>query len=233
VKPRGSAERLAEEDASWWTEEIHKRREIRRRWKEVEDENTVVIGNKVDTNHPNYVTAYNMLTGLRVAVPLLSVILTLGVSSECKSQSRINRRRLQVSTKVYIRQVLPSSQVSNVYSQGNELSPASKHDFKFKDYAPWVFRHLRALFHLDAADYLISLTSHILLSELGSPGKSGSFFYFSRDYRFVIKTLHPAEHRYLRKILRQYYEVCPAIQKLITACQVKSKYFDITVLRVT
>lgn len=91
-------------------------------------------------------------------------------------------------------------------SQGNELSPASKHDFKFKDYAPWVFRHLRALFHLDPADYLISLTSHILLSELGSPGKSGSFFYFSRDYRFVIKTVHPAEHRYLRKILRQYYE---------------------------
>jgi len=68
TKPRGSTERLTEEDASWWTEEIHKRREIRRRWKEVEDENTVIIGNKVDTNHPNYVTAYNMLTGLRVAV---------------------------------------------------------------------------------------------------------------------------------------------------------------------
>jgi hypothetical protein len=67
-KPRSSSERLAEEDANWWTEEIHKRREIRRRWKEVEDENIVVIGNKIDTNHPNYVTAYNMLTGLRVAV---------------------------------------------------------------------------------------------------------------------------------------------------------------------
>ena len=65
-------ERVAEEDASWWSEEIHKRREIRRRWKEVEDENIVVIGSKVDTNHPNYVTAYNMLTGLRVAVRLCS-----------------------------------------------------------------------------------------------------------------------------------------------------------------
>jgi len=96
-----------------------------------------------------------------------------------------------------------------MYSKGNELSPASKHDFRFKDYAPWVFRHLRALFHLDPADYLVSLTSRILLSELGSPGKSGSFFYFSRDYRFVIKTLHHAEHKYLRKILRQYFEVTP------------------------
>jgi 1-phosphatidylinositol-4-phosphate 5-kinase len=68
AKPRTSAERIPEEDASWWTEEIHKRREIRRRMREVEDENTVIIGNKVDSNHPNYVTAYNMLTGLRVAV---------------------------------------------------------------------------------------------------------------------------------------------------------------------
>lgn len=68
TRQRGSVERLPEEDASWWTEEIHKRREIRRRWREAEDENTVVIGNKIDTNHPNYVTAYNMLTGLRVAV---------------------------------------------------------------------------------------------------------------------------------------------------------------------
>jgi len=81
TKPRGSMERLAEEDASWWTEEIHKRREIRRRWKEVEDENTVVIGNKVDTNHPNYVTAYNMLTGLRVAV---SSFREQGVDDRCR-----------------------------------------------------------------------------------------------------------------------------------------------------
>jgi 1-phosphatidylinositol-4-phosphate 5-kinase len=65
-------QRPPEEDASWWTEEIHKRREIRRRWREAEDVNTVIIGNKVDTNHPNYVTAYNMLTGLRVAVCLIS-----------------------------------------------------------------------------------------------------------------------------------------------------------------
>ena len=69
-KPRSSAERITEEDASWWTEEIHKRREMRRRMREVEDENTVIIGNKIDSNHPNYVTAYNMLTGLRVAVRL-------------------------------------------------------------------------------------------------------------------------------------------------------------------
>lgn len=85
------------------------------------------------------------------------------------------------------------------------MTPGAKYDFKFKDYAPWVFRHLREIFNIDPADYLISLTSKYILSELGSPGKSGSFFYFSRDYKYIIKTIHHAEHFFLRKILRRYY----------------------------
>jgi 1-phosphatidylinositol-4-phosphate 5-kinase len=86
------------------------------------------------------------------------------------------------------------------------LTPSAQYDFKFKDYAPWVFRHLRSKFRLDPADYLMSLTSKYILSELGSPGKSGSFFYFSRDYKYIIKTIHHAEHKLLRKILPEYYK---------------------------
>jgi 1-phosphatidylinositol-4-phosphate 5-kinase len=89
---------------------------------------------------------------------------------------------------------------------GNELTPSAKYDFKFKDYAPWVFRSLREeVFRLDPADYLLSLTAKYILSELGSPGKSGSFFYFSRDYRFIIKTIRHAEHKFLLSILEKYY----------------------------
>jgi len=92
-------------------------------------------------------------------------------------------------------------------SIGNELTPSAKYDFKFKDYAPWVFRELREdCFHLDPADYLLSLTAQYILSELGSPGKSGSFFYFSRDYRFIIKTIRHTEHQFLRSILKRYHE---------------------------
>lgn len=38
---------------------------------------------------------------------------------------------------------------------GDELTPGAKYDFKFKDYAPWVFRHLREKFGIDPADYLV------------------------------------------------------------------------------
>src|ERR1700722_7126818 len=104
--------------------------------------------------------------------------------------------------------LLVYSVMNAIYSVGNELTPSAKYDFKFKDYAPWVFRALREdAFQLDPADYLVSLTEKYILSELGSPGKSGSFFYFSRDYRFIIKTIHHSEHKFLRKILREYYNV--------------------------
>ena len=57
-----------DDEAMRYAEEIRKKRESKRRWKEAEDEDRVIMGNKVDANHPNYITAYNMLTGLRVAV---------------------------------------------------------------------------------------------------------------------------------------------------------------------
>jgi hypothetical protein len=61
-------------------------------------------------------------------------------------------------------------------SIGNELTPSAKYNFKSKYYAPWVFRDLRKdHFHLDPTDYLLSITSKYILSELGSQGNSGSY----------------------------------------------------------
>jgi 1-phosphatidylinositol-4-phosphate 5-kinase len=99
-----------------------------------------------------------------------------------------------------------AKKLTHIHSIGNELTPSAKYDFKFKDYAPWVFRYLREdSFQLDPADYLLSLTAKYILSELGSPGKSGSFFYFSCDYRFIIKTIRHSEHKFLLSILPKYY----------------------------
>ncbi|KAF7312141.1 Phosphatidylinositol phosphate kinase PIPK5 [Mycena indigotica] len=132
------------------------------------DEDKVLVGNIIGEDHVNYVLMYNMLTGIRIGV------------SRC--QAKIKR---PLTDEDYVARHKFSFDIV-----GNELTPSAKYDFKFKDYAPWVFRELREdLFHLDPADYLLSLTSKYILSELGSPGKSGSFFYFSRDYRFIIKTI--------------------------------------------
>jgi 1-phosphatidylinositol-4-phosphate 5-kinase len=44
------------------------------------------------------------------------------------------------------------------------------------------------------------------LQELTSTGKSGSFFYYSADGRFTLKTIHKEEYLFLRSILVPYYE---------------------------
>lgn len=171
-----------DDDAARWTEHIKSRRASKRTRADTDDDR-VVVGTKVDENHVNWVTAYNMLTGIRFCV------------------SRVNAKLDRELTDAdFVAKHKFSFDIT-----GTELTPSAMYDFKFKDYAPWVFRHLRAKFRIDPADYLVSLTAKYILSELGSPGKSGSFFYFSRDYKYIIKTIHRGEHKFLRKILKEYY----------------------------
>jgi 1-phosphatidylinositol-4-phosphate 5-kinase len=56
------------EDAERWAEAIKQKRASKRRRRDDEDEDRVVMGTKVDQDHANWVTAYNMLTGIRFTV---------------------------------------------------------------------------------------------------------------------------------------------------------------------
>lgn len=57
-----------DEDAVRWAEAVRQKRASKRRRKDEEDDDRVVVGTKVDQNHVNWVTAYNMLTGIRFTV---------------------------------------------------------------------------------------------------------------------------------------------------------------------
>jgi 1-phosphatidylinositol-4-phosphate 5-kinase len=57
-----------DEDAIRWAEAVRQKRASKRRRKDEEDDDRVVVGTKVDQNHVNWVTAYNMLTGIRFTV---------------------------------------------------------------------------------------------------------------------------------------------------------------------
>ena len=56
-----------------------------------------------------------------------------------------------------------------------------------------VFRHLRELFAIDPADYMLAICGSDTLREMSSPGKSGSIFYLTQDDRFIIKTVKKSE----------------------------------------
>lgn len=144
----------------------------------------VLVGTPVKEGHVNYMLMYDMLTGIRISV------------SRCDAKPSRDLESLDFT----------AAHKLAFDATGNEMSPTSEYDFKFKDYAPYVFRRIRECFRVDSAEYLLSLTGKYVLSELGSPGKSGSFFYFSQDYRFIIKTIHRNEHDFILKILKDYHE---------------------------
>lgn len=59
---------VPDDDALRWAEAIRQKRASKRKRLEIEDDDRVLVGTKVDENHANWVTAYNMLTGIRVSV---------------------------------------------------------------------------------------------------------------------------------------------------------------------
>ena len=101
----------------------------------------------------------------------------------------------------------------------NTRIPGKRHgketSIDFKDYAPLVFRRVRSLFGISDRDYMLSLGPEQILgelllgtmgslAELFSEGKSRSFFYFSNDGRYLIKTIPHRELLSLINILPQY-----------------------------
>ncbi|MCE3051784.1 hypothetical protein HAX54_050795 [Datura stramonium] len=102
--------------------------------------------------------------------------------------------------------------------EGSKITPPHQStDFRWKDYCPVVFRHLRELFQVDPADYMLAICGNDALRELSSPGKSGSSFYLTQDDRFMIKTVKKSEVKVLIKMLPSYYQhVCRYENTLVT-----------------
>ncbi|KAJ3124531.1 Phosphatidylinositol-4-phosphate 5-kinase [Nowakowskiella sp. JEL0407] len=94
----------------------------------------VLVGTPVKEGHQNYTLMYDMLTGIRISV------------------SRCNARPMRELTEADFE----AAHKLAFDVAGNELTPTSEYDFKFKDYAPWVFRRIREIFRVDSSDYLVN-----------------------------------------------------------------------------
>ena len=86
----------------------------------------------------------------------------------------------------------------------------------FLDYAPQVFHFIRKKFNIKREEYSKSLgpdqiLTNLLtgdfnsLSELWSSGKSGSFFYYTADAKYMLKTISKNEFKFFKSILKNYY----------------------------
>ena len=84
--------------------------------------------------------------------------------------------------------------------------------FVFQDIEPTVFTLLRDAYSISSSSYRQSfklmnaadVESSGMLEKF-TEGKSGSFFYFSPDFRYIIKTVTSEEEKFLRRIAYCYY----------------------------
>ena len=85
--------------------------------------------------------------------------------------------------------------------KGGSMTPPHMlaHTFKFKDYAPVVFAYLRRMYGVNEFDFLLSVCGNANFIEFISNAKSGQFFFYSNDGRYMIKTMTNAESKFLRR----------------------------------
>lgn len=88
--------------------------------------------------------------------------------------------------------------------------------FKFTDYAPLAFAKLRERFAIAEDDYTESLgpeqvlksflsNDFTTLQERYSSGQSGSIFYYTKNKKFMMKTIPRREFRNFRAVLKDYF----------------------------
>uniref|UniRef100_A0A0E0J6I0 1-phosphatidylinositol-4-phosphate 5-kinase n=1 Tax=Oryza nivara TaxID=4536 RepID=A0A0E0J6I0_ORYNI len=166
-------------------------------------------GETISKGHKNYELMLNLQLGIRHAVGRQSAPASLDLKSSA----------FDPKEKVWTR--FPP--------EGSKHTPPHQScDFRWKDYCPLVFRTLRKLFDVDPGDYMLSICGDDALLELSSPGKSGSFFYFTNDDKYMIKTMKKAEVKVLLRMLPAYYKHVRSFDNTLV-----TKFFGLHCVKIT
>ena len=111
--------------------------------------------------------------------------------------------------KQYLHSMSYSIQTSNISKNKHE-------SFMIKEYAGIVFNNIRRLYNYDKESFIQSISPQVFITEIiisntssieefFNTGSSGSLFYYTRDGKFILKTIDKKEYKTLKRILPKYY----------------------------
>ena len=140
---------------------------------------------------------------------LLNMIMGIQIAVKSTPNYKIDDEKEDL--KKYLNSMIYSVQTIN-------FSINKQETFFLKEYAGIIFNNIRRYlgFEKDAfissispQDFITELmiSSQTIFEELCSTGKSGSLFYYTRDGKFIVKTIGRGEYKFLKKIkiLCHYY----------------------------
>jgi 1-phosphatidylinositol-4-phosphate 5-kinase len=142
-----------------------------------------VKGKVIDGEHELYTLSIAVMIGVRTSISKTNSILTSGPKRWVLPQDFKTTEKYEFRPK------------------GDTTLPPHRlaHTFKFKDYCPVVFAYLRRLFGNNEFDFLLSVCGNANFIEFISNAKSGQFFFYSSDGKYMIKTMTNNESRFLRR----------------------------------
>jgi hypothetical protein len=133
-------------------------------------------------------------------------------NSEVKQNIKVNNEYSNLDVEgSYKNNTMKESLLNETYSQTLNTKVHNKeYDALITEYCPILFANLRHEEQLDYHELLLSLdpleNRESMLKIRESSGKSGSFFFFSHDQRFIIKTIKDHElNTMLGAFMERYY----------------------------
>lgn len=149
--------------------------------------------NPLKVNDMNFKLLLNMIMGIQLAVQSIS-------------NHKITEKE-DISN--YLKKMKFSIQTTNFGSKNQET-------YYISEYAGIIFNNIRKLYNIEKEQYISSISpqdfitemmisSSTIIEELVSTGKSGSMFYYTRDGKYILKTISKTEYNFLKKILHNYY----------------------------
>lgn len=161
------------------------RRKKRKGKQKEKERKSYVTGKVIDGKHELYAQSIAVMLGVRT-----SIARTNGLITAEEHKKRWLQDEDFLKTEKY-----------EFRPDGSEHTPPHQlsHTFKFKDYAPVAFAYLRRLFGINEFDFLLSVCGNANFIEFISNAKSGQFFFYSSDGKYMIKTMTNAESKLLRR----------------------------------
>jgi len=170
--------------------EVRMDRKTRRQMKKMEKKKmnrNYVKGKVIDGTHELYALSIAMMLGLRYTIFL--------TNKQLLEDKQNNRFWLDSDEFMKVEKYIfrPDG------SRGNTPPHQLRHTFKFKDYSPLPFAYLRRMFGVNEFEFHHSVCGNASFIEFISNAKSGQFFFYSSDGKYMIKTMTNAESKFLRR----------------------------------
>ena len=147
--------------------------------------------NRIKTTDDSFKILLNTIMGIQIAV---------------ESSPDISEIR---DIKQFLNSMTYSIQTANLSKNKQEI-------FKIKEFAGIVFNSIRKFYGYDKEKFIQSISPQVFITEmiisnttsieeLFNTGSSGSLFYYTRDGKFILKTISEREYKTLKRILPKYY----------------------------